>query len=72
MRTKDGYEIKSATPEGIVAELHKMSHAPCATDREFMRETAGRARLQTGYRVRYGSAANFVDDLVSCGLLFED
>ena len=72
LRTKDGNWLVNTTPEGIVAELHKMSHTQYATDVEFMHQMAGRAALQTGKRVSAATATEFVRSLVAVGLLTEE
>lgn len=72
MRTQDGLEIHSHTPEGVVQELHKMSLAPSHNDREFMRSVSDRVMFQTGKRIRTDTASHFVEDLLGIGLLLPD
>jgi hypothetical protein len=71
-RTNDGQPLGATTPEGIVKELHKISFTQSDNDRKFMKETQGRVLLQTGKRVRCGSAEDFVADLVRIGLLVDE
>jgi hypothetical protein len=73
MRTNDGTEIKATTPDDVVTELRLSSRlTPARSNREFMREAAGRALAQTGKRVRHDSAENFIGDLLLAGLLTDD
>jgi hypothetical protein len=71
-RTKDGQWLTSTTPEGAVAELHKLSHTQYPTDREFMAHMAARAATQTGKRIAAGTAQEFVRSLIAVGLLLEE
>lgn len=73
MRTIDGVALVGTTPEELVRELHKMSHTPCATDAQWMIETAKRSFEQTGMTVRgENGAATFVEDLITAGLLIDE
>lgn len=69
MKTYHLDEGLAGTAEDIVRNLHKGSRAQCATDAEWMVETADRCRLQDGGKVRDDTAEHFVDDLISHNLL---
>jgi hypothetical protein len=53
----------------LVMQLHKCSHAPAVDDAAWMVQAADRASDQTGAAVRSDTAANFVEDLIACGLI---
>jgi len=49
-----------------------MSFSKCDSDEEFISEMVERVKLQTGERIRVGSAEDLVKDLVRLGLLREE
>jgi hypothetical protein len=65
----DGRVYTGNTEAELVSRLRSSSLTAEKTDREFMREAARRARLQTGKRVRYNTPENFIADLVKTGLI---
>lgn len=72
MITKDGQHLTATSPEGLVAELHRLSHTPAQTDKDFMSETVKRVYESTGHYIRDGAPADFIADLVSLGLLIKE
>ena len=57
------------SPQELVRELHKVSHAPAADDLTWMLETADRTELQSGHKVRTNTPENFIADLLKFGLI---
>lgn len=72
MHTNDGLELLGKTPKEVVRELRASSHAPGNGETDFMQLLASRVALQTGKRVRSGSAEEFIEDLMAAGFLLED
>lgn len=72
MRTSQGEPLEGATPKEWVASLRQNTHFPEKDTRTFMRQTARRAKVQTGKPVRYNTAENFINDLLKAGLLLEN
>ncbi len=70
--TNDGVVLEGGTAEEIVSALHAMSFSKCDSDEEFISEMVERVKLQTGERIRVGSAEDLVKDLVRLGLLREE
>ena len=69
-RTNDGATIRGENAAAVVADLRAQSRAPAGTVREFMREVAARARMQTGDRVRHRAGYEaFLADLCAAGLM---
>ena len=68
-KTRDGETIQADTPSGVVSKLHEISLAQSLDDKMFMEETAERAVLQTGCRVRHDNPDHFINDLLKAGLL---
>jgi hypothetical protein len=65
----DGRVHTGKTEADLVSRLHASSRAPEASDKDFMREVAARARLQTGKRIRHNTPENFIADLAKAGLI---
>lgn len=70
-RTTDAevVEFEGETAVSIVAAMRSTSHSPSDSLAAYMRETAQRAKLQTGLRVRSTDAGDFLADLVDSRLV---
>jgi len=60
------------TPEQLVGRLWKHAYIRSATPWRYMQEVAVSAKVQTGHRVRHDTAAHFLRDLASAGLIAMD
>jgi hypothetical protein len=69
--TEDNTALQGETAADIVHQLHLLSFAPARDDYEWMEQTAKRAWQQTGLAVRWGSAEDFLADMLAARLLFE-
>jgi hypothetical protein len=69
--TEDNTVLRGDTAADIVHQLHTLSYAPAKDDFEWMEQTAKRAWQQTGVAVRWGTAEEFLTDMVAARLLFE-
>lgn len=68
--TKDnGQPVRGATPGEVVAQLHKGSRAPAATDQAWMEETAARTLAMTGVEVDVSDPAAFLRDMELAGMI---
>lgn len=72
MRTKDGEVVRGDTAEERVASLRELSRDKQRSLLDFMRVSSARAMVQTGCVVRCQRADEFIADLVSAGLLYEE
>jgi hypothetical protein len=70
-QTDDGIVLKADGPEEVVQQLHEISLAPAENDFAWMEEVAKRTFQATGKTLRWGSAADFVTDMLATGLLKE-
>jgi len=68
----DGKIVSADTPEALVRQLHQMSFAPAEDDFAWMEQTAKRTYQSTGATVRWGSAAEFIVDMIAAGQLTEE
>lgn len=71
-RMNDGALYRADTAAELVAAMHETSFAPAASDEDWMEEVAKRTWQQTGTPVRFGTAAEFVEDLMNIGLIKEE
>jgi hypothetical protein len=69
LQLDDDTMIEAEAPEDLVCQLHNRSHAPTVSDKDWMEQTAFRAWQQTGTPVRWGTAADFIEDMITAGLL---
>lgn len=65
----DGHEVTVETAEELVSIMHENSRTPAADDKAYMLDVADRTILQDGGKLRTGSAAEFVNDLVAHGFI---
>jgi hypothetical protein len=69
IRTIDGETIEGATPEDVLAQMHKMSWTKEADDRAYAHATARRAAQQSGKPIRAEPASGLLSDLADAGLI---
>jgi hypothetical protein len=67
--TRDGVALSGETPMDVVKSLRATSRDPAPNLVQFMERVAAGAELQTGHRIRIGSAAAFLTDLIAAGLI---
>lgn len=63
------YVVDAASPEDLVKKLHRASHAPTADDATWMHQVSDRTMTQSGDKLRYDTAENFVADLMKFGFV---
>ena len=71
-RMNDGTLYKADTPKELVRIMHETSFAPAEDDETWMEEVAKRTWQQTGTPVRFGTAREFIEDLIHIGLMKEE
>lgn len=71
VQTLDG-EVFEGSAKDIVIAMHDSSMAPATSDKDWMKETSERAKMQTGgATVRTDTPDHFVADLIKLGMLKE-
>jgi hypothetical protein len=70
-QTEDGIVLKANNAEELVRQLHETSWAPAESDEAWMEEVAKRTWQSRGKTLRWGTAAEFVEDMVAAGMLKE-
>jgi len=70
-QTEDGIILEAKNAEEVVRQLHEISMAPAEDDAMWMEEVAERTFQATGKTLRWGTAADFVEDMLVAGLLKE-
>ena len=68
----DGMILTAHSPEDLVRQMHQTSFAPAEDDFAWMEQVAKRTFQSTGSTVRWGSAREFVSDMINAGQLTED
>ena len=71
MFTFDGATVEADTPEDLVRAMHALSYARAANDAAWMETTAKSTWQVTGHTIRWGTAADFVADMMAAGLVAE-
>lgn len=65
-------DVFEGSPKDIVIQMHDSSMAPSTSDKDWMKETSERAKMQTGGAViRTDTPDHFVADLIKFGMLKE-
>lgn len=67
--TEDGLRFEGRSAKQVVKEMERAQWQQYDTKHEYMEAVAERVESMTGTRPRVSSAAHFVNDLVSIGLL---
>jgi hypothetical protein len=70
-QTEDGMILTATTAEELVSKLHAMSLAQAKNDEAWMEDVAQRTWQSTGKSLRWGYAADFIEDMLATGLLKE-
>lgn len=65
----DGHHVHFSKAEELVSWMHEHSFTQAADDKAFMMDVSDRTVLQSGEKIRFGNAAEFVNDLVRHGLI---
>jgi len=65
----NGRKISVNTADELVHIMHEESRTQAADDKAYMMDVSDRTVLQSGDKIRFSTAAEFVNDLVTHGLL---
>jgi hypothetical protein len=65
----DGHPVTVSCAEALVEWMHAGARTQAADDEAYMLDVSERTVLQSGDKLRTGSAEEFVEDLVAHGLI---
>jgi hypothetical protein len=70
--TDDGMRIEAADPEELVTVLRRSSWKAYPTNADYMEEAARHVFQSTSHAIRWGSAEDFVADLLKYRMIAEE
>lgn len=61
--------LEADTPEQLVRQMHELSLAQAKDDWAWMEKTSDRVFHSTGHAIRFGTAADFINDMMEANLI---